>query len=458
MRGATTAGMRSVAQGLPLVVGLGVASAPGVARADEFSLHVLLNGQSGVTSNAFNAPPGGEGASDASLTYQVRPGVLWTYHSHRSTHELSAEVGVDGYDFTDNLTVTAHGAWHASYSISQRSELEGGLGVNAGRVNALATVFSSAPPGSGGVLPTGQVDFYSVDGSQTIGYELTPLWTVRQESFARYLVTDADMTDTVGYEAGLGFNVDRAFKYTAVGARVRGAFQRLGTTIDPLPTVNQDQLQGQATLRVRRDFSENWAGAVEGGVDVLYPLEEGQETHYQPIGSLEVGYFPQWGTATLSVRHSVAPNLFLAQNEITDSAAINATMPLPWLARSRFDPKLTALGSIAAGHTRFLDLSDGSDRASFNIVSADLAVQYTPEENLIYALRYQVANQSDADTDSTDPMLATLGYVRHAVLFTFSGRWPGRTAAEFPARNNIQVNGLDAVGNASGSVIRGAGE
>jgi hypothetical protein len=406
---------------------------PAPARADEYSLHTLLAGQTAATTNAFSES---DSDGDVAINYQVRPGILFSYHSHKALHELSAELGFDGYDFNDNITFTYRGGWRMTYSLSPRAELGLGAGGNGGRVDALSTILP-ANQGTPGVLPTGATDFYGADAEQTLSYELTPLWSMRENAFGRYLLTDAAGSDTRSLDAGMGLGLDRRFRVTSAGLNLQGSFQRLGTRPSGGMYDDHDQIDARATVRVRRDFSDRWSGAVEGGMVSLIPLEQDDELFYQPIGSLEVAHFPRWGSAQLLIAHRVAPNLFLAQTEVSDSVTVNAAVPLPWLARSRFDPKLSALGSIGFSHTRFKDLEDASDLASFNVLYSDLAVQYTPEENLIFAVRYQFVRQSDSD--AVDPMLQALDYQRHTLMFTFQGRWPGRVAAEMPARDRIRV-------------------
>jgi len=453
-RRARTGGMPRPARSLALALVVAPVLAPTRARADEFSLHALLTSQSAVTTNAFSLPDGGTSSIDPSLNYQIRPGVLLSYHTRRALHELSADAGLDGNDLSSNVTLTFRGGWRATYAVSPRSELEGGAAVSGGRVNALSTS-SPANMGGPGVIPTGQVDFYSADANQSISYELTPLWNARQSAFARYLVTDADAVDTTGLELGVGLSADRVFKLTAIGFQAQGSFQRLGTQPMGAPIDNRDQVDVRGTVRLRRDLSEKWSAALEAGVVSLVPLEAGDKLFYQPIVAADLAYFPVWGSAGLALRHAVAPNLFLAQNEVTDSAVINAALPLPFIAGSRFDPKLTFLTSLGLAHTRFIDLTDGSNRAAFNVFYTDAALQYSPQPNLQLAVRYQFVKQSDADTTNPDPTLAMLGYVRHTVMVSFAGRWPARLAAEMPVRSGIRVRDLTPVGNATGAVSGG---
>jgi hypothetical protein len=281
---------------------------------------------------------------------------------------------------------------------------------------------------------------------------VTPLVAVRQNAFGRYVTTDAPGADTTGLDLGAGLGLDKAFKYTAVGVLAQASFQRLGAG---MPIVHQDQVDLRGTVRVRRDLSQNWSAAVEAGVVALVPLETGDQPVYQPIGAAELAYFPTWGSAGLAVRHSAAPNLFLAQNEVTDSAVINAALPLPFLRRSRFEPRMTFLTSTGAAHTRFINLADGSDLATFNVFHADAAVAYAPLENLTMSVRYQLVKQSNAEV--SDPALMMLGYVRHTVMFTFFGRWPARVASEMPVRGGIRVNSFTPVGDANTTGVSGGG-
>src|SRR5262245_24177518 len=122
-----------------LVAVAAVVLIPGVARADEFSLHALLSTQTAVTTNAFSTPDNATVSTDPSINYQIRPGFLFSYHTMRSIHELQADSGLDGNDFTSNVTLTYRAGYRMTYSITPRSELEAGASLNGGRVNALAS-------------------------------------------------------------------------------------------------------------------------------------------------------------------------------------------------------------------------------------------------------------------------------------------------------------------------------
>lgn len=447
-----------------LVSVIALAIAPTAARADEFSLHALLSGQTAVTSNAFSTPDGSTDSSGASINYQIRPGFLFSYHTERSLHEVQVDSGIDGNDFTSNVTLTYRGSWRMTYSLTPRSEAEAGAGVAGGRVNALAT---SQPANVGGpsVLPTGQVDFLQADASEAVSYQISPRMSARESVFGRYLSTKnrgeppPPMSfNTSGFDIGASLGGQRTFKVTAVSLELQSSFQRLGTEDPPGSglVVDRDQLDARGVLRYQRDFSEHVSGSVEGGVVSLIPLENGEKLVYQPLAAITAAYVPAWGSTALTVRHGVAPNLFLAQNEITDSVTVNAAVPLPIPGfGGRFAPQFAFLASTGYSRTRFLDLDDGSTRQKFNVIYSDLALQYTPKPSMSMALRYQFIRQSAVESDIPDPALMQLAYIRHTVMFTFFARWPDRVAAEIPVKSQLRVRDITPLGEDVNNGIQG---
>lgn len=438
--------------------------APTAARADEFSLHALLSTQTSVTSNAFSTPEGSTAASGASFNYQVRPGFLFSYHSQRSLHEVQVDSGIDGNDFSSNVTLTYRGAWRMTYSLTPRSEAEAGAGVAGGRVNALAT---SQPANMGGpaVLPTGQVDFLQADASEAISYQISPRMSARESVFARYLSTKNRgeppppmAFDTSGFDIGTSLGAQRTYKVTAVSLELQSSFQRLGTEAPPGSgiRVDRDQLDARGLLRFNRDFTEHISAGIEGGAVALIPLESGEKLLYEPLGSITGIYFPAWGSTALSLRHGVAPNLFLAQNEFSDSVTVNAAVPLPIPGfGGRFAPQISFLASTGYSRTRFIDLADGSTRQKFSVIYSDLALQYTPKPSMSMALRYQFIRQSAIESDMPDPAAMQLAYIRHTVMFTFFARWPDRVAAEIPVKSQLRVRDITPLGEDATNGVQG---
>ena len=438
--------------GLVLVTTVGLG---GAARADEFSLHATLATFAAASDNSFSDPEGMVSGGDAVINYQVRPGGLFTYHSHRAMHELGVDAGIDGVGFDyENLSVTGRAGWRATYMVSPLVDTEAGAGASAGRVNALAS--ATAPNlGTGpGVVPTGNPEFFGADASQALSYRATPLLTLRQDGFARLSRTDAEPEYSRGYEVGGALNAYRTFKVTALGIRAQASWQRLQADMMGL-VVDRDQLDVRGTANIRRDFSRHWSAAIEGGAVMLYPLAEGEKRVIQPLGSLDVMYFPEWGSAGLQIRHNVAPNLFLAQNEITDSATLTMALPLPYFEESRAMPRMTLLGAGGYARTRFIDAMTADTRLTFDVITADLAVTYAPRRNMTVSARIQFARQSSPDGPAVNNQL---GFLRNAFIISFYGRWPDRVAAEMPPRSNrVRARDLTPVGDETTRGIDGVG-
>ena len=428
---------------------------PASARADEFSLHVTLASSVAGSDNAYSDPEGMVTGSDATLAYGLRPGALFSYHSYRWAHEIAIESGLDGVGFeADGITLTYRGAWRGTYSIGPRTESEAGAGVSGGRVNALTTTVAPQMGTGPTVLPTGNPKFFGADANEQISYLATPLLSLRQFGFGRYSRTNAPPLFSRGLEVGGGLGGDRTFKVTSIGLQAQASFQRLFIEDMDVTEVDRDQLDLRGTARVRRDFSRHWSGAIEGGAVTLYPLRSMDKLIVQPLGGLDVSYFPDWGSANLNVRHNVAPNLFLAQNEITDSATVTMQLPLPFLAESRANPRMTFLGSTGYGRTRFIDSATGDTTLTFDVIASDLALTYSPERNMTIAARYQFARQSSPDGAAVED---AFGYLRNTLMVTFYGRWPDRLAHEMPVRNRVRVRDLTPVGDETTRGIDGIG-
>jgi hypothetical protein len=165
-----------------------------------------------------------------------------------------------------------------------------------------------------------------------------------------------------------------------------------------------------------------------------------------------------WGSAAASVRHDAGPNLFLAQNEISDAVVVNAALPVPfaYLGSTRQQPKLTFMTSTGASYVRFLSNITGESVGRFTVFYADAALQYLPKPHLSVGVRFQFVSQSETE-DVVDPMLQTLGYTRNTFMVTFAGRWPERLAVEMPVRNRIRVREITPVGDDNTTGVTGGG-
>jgi hypothetical protein len=427
-----------------VVVVVALALAP-PARADEYSLHALLSTQLSGSDSTFEDGTG----ADAVVGYQVRPGVQLTYNARRHMEELLVEAGVDGAGITtEGVSLGYRASLRSVFNLTPR--LDGNLGVTAtgGLTNALTT---TAPANVGGptLVPSNQSEYVGIEGSQGLGYILSPRMTARETAFGRYFQTVGGEFDTVGYELGGGLGIDRTYQVTAIGVEGRASWQRLGSDeVTPGFLDYREQIDVRGTLRIRRDFSERWSGAVDAGVLYLIPRQANEDPVWEPLAGAELAYFPVWGAAMLAVRHTAGPNLMLAQNEVSDSVVVNAALPLParWLGSTRQQPRLTFLTSTGAAYTRFSDNLSGLPAGRFTVFHADAAFQYLPKPHLAFSLRFQFISQTSTE-DVVNPMMQTLGYTRNTVLFMFAGRWPERLAVEMPVQNRTRAREITPVGD-----------
>src|SRR5262249_49939908 len=152
--------------------------------------------------------------------------------------------------------------------------------------------------------------------------------------------------DTVGLEAGA--SVLRLERVAPPGA-------------NPGSTLNR-QLDPRGQLVWRHDIDRRWSfnlqrGAVHVipfGTDPYNPMTERKAATYPVFGGL-VAYSEAWGRAALSVNRTVAPNQFIAQNTVDDSAIFQMAMPLPWPDDTRLaSPKFIALGSLGFERTQLI--------------------------------------------------------------------------------------------------------
>lgn len=406
----------------------------GVARGDGYSLHVLASAQASWTDNIFSVPDSGAALPrESDIYYQFRPGALVSYETPRTVHQLSYEIDASLYQEHDEAQGLQHIAgWRGFFLTSPRSE----LGLQAQFSTGSLTSLSTATPASQPMQPqaSGGSDYVSIDVGENLSFtptqELRLTQAVRGRSFS---TTDALATETTGIEVGVSGGADRGWKYSAVALQLGTSFVRLEreTAVPPVT----DQLNLNAVMSWRRDFGPRWTALFDGGVTAIVPLGDG-EIVVQPTVGAQAGYAPNWGSAGLSIRRSVAPNLYLARNTITDSAMIHAWLPLPWLTDDPLLPKLTVQLGAGAQRTQLIDTSDGTILSGFDVITGDVAVGYTPRAGVTFGLRAQHLRQLAADS----AVLELLSYDRTTVMITISGRWPDRLAAEVPQRSSLRVD------------------
>lgn len=415
-------------------------SAP--ARAGGYSIHVVGSAQAAWTDNLFSVPEERDAASplppyEGDVYYLLRPGVLVAYETPRTVHNLSYDIEANLYsDHTEAWSLQHVAAYRGFFLTSPKSELGASAQFSTGEINALSTR-TAASDGMivGGI--SGGSTFLSLDLGENFNYTATREVRITQGARARrFTTTDALDTDSDGIEIGANVGADRSWVYSAASVQLSSSFVTLERDVAMGTDETTNQVNASAIVSWRRDFGPRWTSLLDGGVTSIIPLDDGDQLVLQPTVGAQIGYFPNWGSSGLSVRRTVAPNFYLAENTITDSAIANAWLPLPWLAKDPHQPQLSVQGTVGASRTQLIDTSTGDIESGFDVYAGDVALNYVPHEGTTVALRFQhlrqVADESAAMT--------VLGYVRNTLMITVAGRFPDRLAAEVPIRATLRVD------------------
>lgn len=425
------------------VLALGAAAAaPRAARADGYSIHVLGHLQTAWTDNLLSAPDDDDPATnapEADFYTQISPGALVTYETPRTIHEVTADLDANLYARNDEAySLQGRGGWRGFFLTSPNSELSTSASVAGGQTATMSTTIP-ASMGTGTVQPGGSNTYWSVEGAQNLSWTATRDLRVSQGLRLRRFETEDDDSGLAsgGSELGLSGGLDRGWVYSAVAIQASSSYVTLTATGMEETT---DTINSNAVVSYRRDFGPRWNAVLDGGAAAVVPLQEG-ETVVQPTVGAMVSYAPNWGQAGLQLRRSLAPNFALGQNTITDSATINASLPTPWLTNDPNLPKLIISGSGGFTRTQTIDSTAGTLEAGFDVVHADLALQYQPRAGLGFALRGQHLRQMASD--EVVSAMTTLDYDRTTVIVSMTYRFPDRVAATIPLRDSLRVDRSD---------------
>lgn len=427
---------------MAIALGLGATA----AHADGYSLHVVGSAQVAWTDNLFSVPEEREAGSalppyEGDVYYQLRPGALATYETPRTIHQLSYDLEANLYTRHDEAWSLQHLAgWRGFFLTSPRSELGASAMFSTGSLTTLSTR-GLASDGTVTGLPSGESEFMAVDVGENLSFTPTRELRLTQGGRGRvFTTTDALGAESTGLEVGLSGGADRTWKFSAASLQVGASFVQLERIVAMAPTEATDQVNTNLLVSWRRDFGPRWTGLLDAGMTGIVPLDEGDQLVLQPTVGAQVGYFPEWGSAGLQLRRAVAPNLYLAQNMITDSVIANAWLPLPWLTDDPHLPKLSVQGTVGAQRNRLIDTATGDVQSGFDVFSGDVAVNYVPRGGVTVALRAQHLRQIAAE----DAAMTVLGYARNTVMLVVTGRFPERLAAEIPLRATLRVDRSDA--------------
>jgi hypothetical protein len=255
--------------------------------------------------------------------------------------------------------------------------------------------------------------------------------------------TTADQRSTVnaegsGDDVSLQVSGDRSFRFSAVALTAGATLVSVGGHDDTVGDYDPTrQLTANLTGSWRRDLGPRWSVALDGGLTTIVSFED-TDTSYQPTVGAQLGYFPLWGSAGATLRRSIAPNLLIQQNTITDSALIGASLPVPWLAKDPRDPKVTFSASTGASRIQLLGLTDSQPSGTYDVVGGDLSINYAVYEGALLSARYQYVRQFIDENSAATTTL--FDYDRSTVLVSFGGRFPYRLAAEVPQRESMRVD------------------
>jgi hypothetical protein len=431
-----------------LLGGVGLLAAS-PAHADDYDLHLVVNGTAAATDNVFSAPDEGMASRDADIIYTLTPGLVASYGTPRTTHELSFNVALNGYvDHSEAWGVQVFGDYRAATALSPRTDLALSAGLSRGTTNALVT---QAVPSDGTAAPAqdGEVDQLSVRADQSLTHALSPEMSVRQGFGSSYtIVTDPADNEVATLQLGLSGGLDRSFQFSSAGVDFGVAFLDFDRgEVMSMSAEPDRRADGRIGARYRRDLSQRWSAGVDGGLAAVIPIDGETRFIPVPVASASVNYVPEWGTASLSIGRAVSANPFIGQQTVAETAVLSLNLPLPWLNRGRISdqPEWTASAALAAARSRIINTepAPGESDLTGELVNGllDVGVSYVPREEMTFALRFQHTRQKTLEAiEDADGMVSLPTLSRSTMLFTFTYRYPGRIETRLSARPILRVD------------------
>jgi hypothetical protein len=421
---------------------------PGYALADHVSLHALVAGDLALTDNEFAVPSNDDPEPDVYL--DIRPGVVLSSEGSRFIEQLIAQAELIEYArHADSPTYNAYGTWKGIVLPGPNTDMAFEVDGSTGEVNSLSAR-SSPDTTTVQVAPSGATAIRSASAFENLGYQATRETRVTQTAFAQWTATDDNApmpTTTNSFSTGVSVGAQRLFRHDTVGLSVGVTYLRLEEIAPPVTTPNnlglgshlQNQVNPQADVTWIHDWSRNWSTSLllgivyvnQIGVDPYQPtLPVAGATGY-PIASATIAYTDVWGHASLRGGRAVTPDLFIAENTLTDSVTAQAAIPLYWLDPhpSAHDPKLALLGSVGYLRTDLIDSSDSSQTlGSFDVGLVDLGLTWQQSPGHVFGVRYELMIQH-ADAGGT---LAEASFYRDTLYFTFNLRYPDDVEPKMP--------------------------
>ena len=414
------------------------------SHADHSSVHATASGDVATSDNVFSSADDRQ----VDMFFQVRPGLLYAYDAPRMIHELSGEVEVLEYLLhSTKPSINERASWKAFFTPGPRSEITLTANGGTGQLNAVSSN-TSPEQTTIGVTPLGRIDLRQADAGEYFSWVTSKETRASQTGFARWTATEdnaALRTTTEAFEAGGALAFERNFQKNTISLEAGASVLRLERVSElppgPMGSRLDRQINPRASLVWRHDIDKLWSTNLDAGLVYVNPIGKdpypGHEMESRkaapfPIFGGLVAYSDVWGRATVNVRRAVSPNLLVAQNTLNDSATAQLALPLPWLDDNPHlrNPKLVGLGSFGVERTQLIDPTTGTLIGSFQLARADFGVAWTARPGQTYGLRYEFMYQhGDAAA-----RLVTPSFYRNTLFFTFSLRYPDRTAAQVPRR------------------------
>jgi hypothetical protein len=418
------------------VIGTLLLASPG--QADHTSLHATASGEIATTDNLFAT--GGGGDRQADVFFTVRPGLMYAYDEPRMIHDLSGEAEVVEYVLHSRRpSLTGRGSWRSLFLVGPRTQLTMSINSGTGLLASLSGRSLLSDETTATVAPVGMVKIRQADASQGLSWVSGKHTRLVQGIFGRYGFADdgaGTVSDTREVGASLGF--ERRFRNTTVTLNASASFLRLDAVAPPTSLVGSrfsEQLNPRGTVSFQHDFTKRWSVNGEGGIVFVNPVGTRNTDTSRKDGQFgvyggQLAYTEPRGRAALIARRTVAPNPYLAQNTLDDSAHVQVAMPLPWVNDSSRRVKLAGLASLGVARTQAINADTGSTEGDIKAARLDASVVWMPRPGVTYGARYEAVYQSDGATF----LMPTPGYYRNTLMFTFSIRYPERVAAELPKR------------------------
>jgi hypothetical protein len=422
------------------------ASAP--AGADNAEVHATASGAVATTDNLLSAPIGSRGRR-GDVFLSVRPGGLFTYNARRMIHEVVAEVEFLEYLMSsEKPSVTFRAGWKGFFLPTPRSDFSIGANASMGQLHALNFGGGTADVVTTLVIPPGRIDVAQASGNQNLSWTASRATRLWQSGFARYASTadnnPGTMLSSEAFEAGALLGFDRRYRDSTFVVQAGGSFVHL-ERLDPL-VIQQGsrldrQLNPRATLAFRHDLDQRWSTNVDAGVVYVHPT--GVDPHnpddertggWYPVFGGVLAYTDVWGRAALDARRTVAPNLFIAQNTVSDRISVQAAMPLVMLDKEarRRQPRMVGLANLTIERTQLIEPTSDALVTTFHSARIDLGVGWSPREGQTLGVRYELAYQHANQV----AMMSAASFVRNTFFFTFALRYPEDVQVRVPRRTN----------------------